>query len=199
MSDFKDQNNYVTTSEAATILGVSLRTIQLWVESGALKAWKTAGGHRRIPKSAINTLLKQQQFEMEEESSPLNLLKILVVEDEPELLNAYQVHINSWGLNCEVITAKDGYDGLLQIGEHRPDLILSDLLMPDMDGFRMIRSLKDRKETENSLIVAVSNLNNEEIEEHGGLPTDVIVLEKPIPFDVIKGLVMAKVAAKQNN
>ena len=199
MSNFKEQNNYVTTREAATILGVSLRTIQLWVESGVLKAWKTAGGHRRIPKTTITKILKQQQFDMEEESSSLPELKILVVEDEPELLKAYQVHINSWGLKCEVITAKDGYDGLLQIGEHRPDLILSDLLMPDMDGFRMIRSLKDREETKNSLIVAVSILNDEEIEEHGGLPADVIVLKKPIPFDVIKGLVMAKIAVKQSN
>jgi len=197
MNNFKEQNNYVTTRDAATILGVSLRTVQLWVESGVLKAWKTAGGHRRIPKSAITKLLKQQQFEMEEEFSPSNVLKILVVEDEPELLKAYQVHINSWGLNCEVITAKDGYDGLLQIGEHRPDLIFSDLLMPDMDGFRMIRSLKEREETKNSLIVAVSILDSEEIEEHGGLPSDVIVLKKPIPFDVIKGLVMGKIAAKK--
>ena len=199
MNYLKDQNNYVTTREAATLLGISLRTVQLWVESGILKAWKTVGGHRRIPKSEIEKLLKQQQFEMEEETSSSEVLKILVVEDEPEILKAYQVHINSWNLNCEVITAKDGYDGLLQIGEHHPDLILSDLLMPDMDGFRMIRSLKDRDETKNSLIVAVSILNNEEIEEHGGLPADVIVLKKPIPFDVIKGLVMAKIAAHKIN
>ena len=199
MNYLKDQNNYVTTREAATLLGISLRTVQLWVESGILKAWKTVGGHRRIPKSEIEKLLKQQQFEMEEETSSSEVLKILVVEDEPEILKAYQVHINSWNLNCKVITAKDGYDGLLQIGEHHPDLILSDLLMPDMDGFRMIRSLKDRDETKNSLIVAVSILNNEEIEEHGGLPADVIVLKKPIPFDVIKGLVMAKIAVHKIN
>ena len=198
MNNFKEQNNYVTTREAASILGVSLRTIQLWVESGVLKAWKTVGGHRRIPKNAVNKLLQKQQSDMEEEP-PSERLKILVVEDEPELLKAYQVHINSWGFNCQVITAKDGYEGLLQIGEHHPDLIISDLLMPDMDGFRMIRSLKDREETKNSQIVAVTILNSEEIKEHGGLPGDVMVLSKPIPFEVIKGLVMGRIAALKSD
>lgn len=60
MNDTKDQNNFVTTREAASLLSVSLRTIQLWVESGVLKAWKTVGGHRRIPRTAIAKLLEQQ-------------------------------------------------------------------------------------------------------------------------------------------
>jgi len=174
---------------------VSLRTVQLWVESGALKAWKTAGGHRRIPRTAIAQLLEQQQSDMADAPSS-KILKILVVEDESELLNVYQLHIDSWRLNCKVITAKDGYQGLLQIGLHQPDLIISDLVIPDMDGFRMIRSLKDHQETRDCQIVVVTSLNNEDIKDQGGLPTDVLVLNKPIPFDLIKGLVMGRISAQ---
>lgn len=43
-----DSGFYCTTAEAARSLGVSIRTIQLWVDSGVLTAWKTVGGHRRI-------------------------------------------------------------------------------------------------------------------------------------------------------
>lgn len=93
--------------------------------------------------------------------------------------------------------AKDGYEGLLQIGQHQPDLIISDLLMPDMDGFRMIGSLKDRNETKGIQIVAVTVLDREEIESHGGLPGDVMVLNKPIPFDVLKDVVMGRIAAQK--
>lgn len=194
MKKTKEQGNFATTREAATLLSVSLRTIQLWVESGVLIAWKTPGGHRRIPLTAISKLLEQQQSEMgvKPRAKPF---KILVVEDEPELLSVYKLHIKSWGLNCEVITAADGYEGLLQIGQHKPDLIISDLLMPDMDGFRMIRSLKNREETKDIHIVVVTILDSEEIEDEGGLPSDVLVLRKPIPFDVIKDLVMGRVAA----
>lgn len=197
-SKINDKDSFVTTREAALLLGVSLRTIQLWVESGVLKAWKTAGGHRRIPRSAIAKLLKQQQSDIEGESYP-RMLKILVVEDEPELLQLYQVQINSWGFNCQVLTAKDGYEGLLQVGQYKPDLIISDLMMPDMDGFRMIRSIKSHLETKETQVIVVTSLNDEDIESQGGLPADVLVLKKPIPFDVIKGLIMGMVASSLKN
>ena len=200
MSKMKKSNEgeFVTTREAATSLGVSLRTIQLWVESGVLIAWKTAGGHRRIPRTAINKLLNQQQAELNHEVSS-KTLKILIVEDEKELLGVYEVYINSWDLNCQVFTAKDGYEGLLEIGKHNPDLIISDLVMPGMDGFRMINSLKEREETKNTQIVVVTILNSEEIEEQGGLPDDILVLQKPIPFDVIKSVVMDRIAAQKSH
>jgi len=196
MNSIKEQGSFLTTREAASLLGVSVRTIQLWVESGVLNAWKTAGGHRRISHNAITKLLDKQQSDLG--NSPYaKPLKILVVEDEIELLNVYKVQINSWGINCQVLTAKDGFEGLLKIGQYQPDFIISDLLMPDMDGFRMIRSLKDREETKRIQIVVVTILNSEEIKERGGLPSDVLVLHKPIPFDVIKGLMMGKIAAKK--
>ena len=45
----KVEKVFCTTSEAATILAISVGTVQLWVDSGLLVAWKTAGGHRRVP------------------------------------------------------------------------------------------------------------------------------------------------------
>lgn len=47
-SDMAPPVIYCSTTEAAQSLGVSTRTIQLWVDSGVLAAWKTAGGHRRV-------------------------------------------------------------------------------------------------------------------------------------------------------
>ena len=198
MAELKNMNEgeFATTREAATSLGVSLRTVQLWVESGVLTAWKTAGGHRRIPRTAINKLLQQQQAELSSEASS-KTVKVLIVEDEKELLAVYEVYFKSWGLNCQVLTAKDGYEGLLEIGQHKPDLIISDLLMPGMDGFRMIHSLKEREETKDTQLVVVTVLDSQEIEDQGGLPSDVIVLQKPVPFDVIKGLVIEKIAMKK--
>ncbi len=50
---------FCTTQEAAKLLSVSLRTAQLWVESGLLEAWKTEGGHRRISRQSIESLLEK--------------------------------------------------------------------------------------------------------------------------------------------
>jgi len=48
---------YLSTRQAALRLGVSLGTVQNMVENGVLEAWKTAGGHRRIPVASVETLL----------------------------------------------------------------------------------------------------------------------------------------------
>jgi excisionase family DNA binding protein len=49
----------LTTASAAELLGVSIRTAQLWVESGRLPSWKTPGGHRRIPRQAVMELIEE--------------------------------------------------------------------------------------------------------------------------------------------
>jgi len=54
----------VSTTEAARQLGVSVRTVQLWVESGRLMAWKTAGNHRRIFQWSIDEY-KQQEGQLQ--------------------------------------------------------------------------------------------------------------------------------------
>jgi len=51
----------LTTREAAQLLGVAVSTIQIWMESGALPAWKTPGGHRRVRLSAVRQLQAQQR------------------------------------------------------------------------------------------------------------------------------------------
>mgnify|MGYP000630290012 CR=1 FL=1 len=52
--------SFLTTREAAQVLGVSLRTTQLWVENGQLDAWKTEGGHRRISRASVYSKEKER-------------------------------------------------------------------------------------------------------------------------------------------
>jgi len=57
------ENNYeefISTTEAASMLGISLRSVQYWVEKGKLDAWKTAGGHRRIVRKSVEKLMAEQ-------------------------------------------------------------------------------------------------------------------------------------------
>ena len=60
MHDTVIKKTFCTTREAATLLGVSVGTVQLWVESGLLQAWKTNGGHRRVLRDSIDRLLHQK-------------------------------------------------------------------------------------------------------------------------------------------
>ncbi|KAB2925208.1 MAG: response regulator [Dechloromonas sp.] len=184
------QKTFCTTREAASILGISLRTAQLWVESGLLEAWKTEGGHRRISRQSIEKLLvspPNRQTMAEPEPAAMtrpagSRLSILVVEDEAALRRVYELTLARWPMQPRVSTAGDGYEALLRIGLARPDMVISDLRMPGMDGFRMLQALKEQPELADMTLVVVTGLHPEEIADQGGVPEGIPVLPKPIPF-----------------
>jgi excisionase family DNA binding protein len=183
-----EQESYLTTRETAAKLGLSLRTIQLWVESGVLTAWKTAGGHRRISSSSVEELLRQREASLKHRPSgkPFTLV---VVEDNQQMLELYEQQIKQWDMPIHLITAKNGFEGLMQIGQWAPDLIITDLDMPGMNGFQMIEALCDKPELGHTQIAVVTGLRPEEIKTQGELPKDIMVYLKPVDFSQLEKLV----------
>ena len=190
---------FCTTQEAAKLLSVSLRTAQLWVESGLLEAWKTEGGHRRISRQSIESLLEQasgkralqavdesQSGKSLEQKKQSDELTVLVVEDEPALRRLYEIKLRGWQLPITVISADDGYEALILIGKNKPDLLITDLHMPGMDGFRMINTICSMSELSDVEIVVVSGLDAAEIARRGDIPKGIPILPKPIPFDRLR-------------
>jgi len=191
--------DFVSTREAAQLLGVAPRTVQLWVESGVLAAWKTAGGHRRVARSSVDALLQQKADALASVGTASRPgrgrrhdFRVLILEDEPALLRLYQMYIAGWDLPIDVITATNGFEGLLRIGERRPDLLICDLMMPGMDGFRMLRSLNANPDYRGLDVIVVTALGRQDIADRGGLPANVRVFTKPISFAELESIVRGK-------
>ncbi|MGZ5007369.1 MAG: response regulator [Methylobacter sp.] len=186
-TDSPQPEKFISTREAAARLGVALSTVQAWVESGVLPAWKTAGGHRRISIDAIEAMCMQQQAVL---GGPARkeVLKVLVVEDDPAQRELYRLHFDEWRLPILLLTAEDGFEGLMLIGRHNPDLIITDLSMPEMDGLKMIRRMRTQSAETASTIIVVTTLTASEIEAQGGLPPGIPVYPKPIPFAALRPL-----------
>jgi excisionase family DNA binding protein len=170
-----------STREAADRLGVSLRTVQLWSEAGLLRAWKTPGAHRRILNVSIDELL-QRRTGVGLRRTPGGTFQVLVVEDEPDFRQLFELHLRSWGLPIHVTSVPSGFDALLQIGASRPDLLITDLRMPGIDGFEMLRALKASGAISELDVIVVTALTEHTIAERGGLPPGVTVLYKPLRF-----------------
>jgi excisionase family DNA binding protein len=186
MQEVSIEKSFCTTREAATLLGVSVGTVQLWVESGLLQAWKTAGGHRRVIRSSVNNLLhnKPAPVSIVAPSVPgPRRLKVLVVEDDVNLLRLYQANMSRWPMAPEVTTIDNAVSALLLMGRNCPDLLVTDLHMPGMDGFNMLRVLRTTPEFTKTAIVVVSGLDATEIAQRGGIPAGIEILPKPIPFN----------------
>lgn len=186
------ENQYLTTRQAAALLGVSLGTVQQMVENGALQAWKTVGGHRRILASSVDSYLSNRQPNGGVNSS----FDIIVAEDDPTLQRLYKLTMEKWGLPLHLRMVDNGFDGLVQVGKAVPNILIADLMMPGMDGFEMIRRLRANPELAGMDIIVVSAMGPAEIEEAGGLPEDVTIYGKPIPFHEIKGFIQARLATR---
>lgn len=186
---------FLTTGAAAQALGISLRTAQLWVESGQLEAWKTEGGHRRITRSSVQRLLKEnlpiQSTETSEAmASPSpERIRVLIVESDSIVLKLYKTMISSWNMPVDVITAGNGIDGLIRIGKDSPDLMITDLAMRGLDGIELLRNLATSSLREGLEIVVISGLERAEIAARGGLPPEIAVFPKPAPFAQLKSIV----------
>ena len=182
------KRDFLSTHEAATRLGVALSTVQLWVETGVLPAWKTPGGHRRIPADVIDSIQARQRSVLSSTPTP-ELFRALVVEDDPVQRELYSRQFSEWNLPIQLFMAEDGFEGLVLIGRHSPDLVITDLAMPEMDGFKMIRRLKTQSAITRSSIIVVTALGPDDIEAEGGLPAGIPVYPKPIPFAALRVLV----------
>lgn len=81
--------------------------------------------------------------------------KILIVEDEPLLRKLYETKLSDAGY--EVVTATNGEEGFQQAKSVKPDLILSDVLMPKMDGYAMLKLIRDNPKTKKIPVMIMTN------------------------------------------
>lgn len=185
-----------TTKQAAENLGVTSRTVLLWSKQGLLKSWRTPGGHRRFSVEEVEKLAT----DLLENTSTSNItqlgqkkLRVLVVEDDPYLLNLYSLNINSWDFPIELSLSQDGYDGLYMAGICKPDLIVLDLNLPEVDGFQIIATLIKNGRISFDQIIIVSGLTEQNISSNLPNMKDITILKKPIDFERIKDIVKEKI------
>lgn len=188
MQEANIEKSFCTTREAGLLLGVSVGTVQLWVESGLLQAWKTAGGHRRVLRDSVDRLLHKKPASAALVATTIKAagprrLKVMVVEDDANLLRLYQTNLSRWPMGPEVTVINNAVKALLMIGRQCPDLLIADLHMPGMDGFNMLRVLRNIPEMAKTTIVVVTGLDTADLTKNGGIPSDIEVLPKPIPFN----------------
>jgi excisionase family DNA binding protein len=193
------KDDYCTTREAAQMLGLSLGTVQQMVESGLLKGWKTSGGHRRVSIESVEKSLRQRGAALSVRPVTGTALRVLIAEDDADLQRLYTVTIGTWGMPLSVQVVGNGFDGLMQIGLNPPDVLITDLMMPGLDGFEMIRRLRANSALNDMDIIAISALSRDDVDERGGLPADVTLYGKPVPFQELRGYLQAKLAQRQRS
>ena len=167
-----------STIEVAKRLGVSLQTIQRWVDAGHLKAWKTPGGHRRIDAASAERLFGVQAEQLPSLAEPVGPARVLIVDDDDLDREILSEMVRRIVPDAVIETAVDGFQGLIAVGRLAPQVVITDLHMPFMDGIEMIRRLL-AAQTRPEVVVAVSALPPKELAA-SPLPAEVPCLSKPV-------------------
>ncbi|MFC1522288.1 response regulator [Elusimicrobiota bacterium] len=144
-----------TTTEISRICDVYPTTVINWIESGALRAFVTPGGHRRVQRGDLIEFLKKFKIPVPNDLDNLQK-RILIVEDDKEmarlLKRAFAKH--SQFFNVEI--AYDGIAALVRVGQQLPDLMILDIVMPKMNGLQVCEKLSQMPGVGKMKIITIS-------------------------------------------
>ena len=111
-------------------------------------------------------------------------MKVLIVEDTKTITNLLQVYLMGWGF--EFADATNGVAGLAKAREFKPDLILSDVQMPQMDGFALCAAVRADPALHATPFVLLTSLKDEASRQKGRLVGATAFLNKPISVDDLR-------------
>lgn len=208
----------LTTREAALRLGVSLRTVQLWVEADILPAARTPGGHRRIPYNAVEALalstglggeplartsgrtymsqaasqaepvadaVPRRRRHVGEMGMGVPHVDVLLVADDPAWQARCAQALAPFGAAVKLRFAETGYLALLQIGQCAPDLLITNLELPGMDGLAMLRTLEHCESMAGMRVLALTHLDEHELARRGGVSSCAELLQLPVSAEAV--------------
>jgi excisionase family DNA binding protein len=159
MKDAKRERVYLTPVEVAELLMVSTASVRLWASKGVLPAQTTAGGHRRFLMSDIKAFAKERGIAIEEPTNTDS--KVLIVDDDNQLVRYLSELLDGLPGIEAVETAIDGFDAGQKVERFKPDVVLLDIMMPGMNGFDVCTRLKERKETQDIRVIAMSGYTSQ--------------------------------------
>ncbi len=152
---------WLTLGQAAKYLGIAQSTVRVWTDSGRLPVFYTPGGHRRFLRSDLDAFIQRNGAG----SRPRGDAVVLVVDDNPKLRSFIRVNLEFDGMVVrEAATAEEG---LAALDEDPPDLVMLDVNLPGIDGWEMLRRVRERHGIETLPVIMFSGESEDDhAEEH---------------------------------
>ena len=111
--------------------------------------------------------------------------RILIADDEPHMLRVTELSLKKGGF--EILLARDGRQAVALTLAEKPDLVVLDVMMPEMDGFAALRELKSRPETANIPVIILTSRGQRIVREEAESSGAVLYLTKPFsPSDLLR-------------
>jgi excisionase family DNA binding protein len=149
-----------TTGEAAKICKVSQQTIIRCFDNGQLKGFRVPGSRfRRIPREALYKFMKDNGIPTDALESGKR--KVLLVDDDADLLKLMTDVLEEDG-RFEIRVASNGFDAGMMVKEYRPDMIVLDVMLPDINGREVCHRVRADTTLEDVRILCISGMIEED-------------------------------------
>jgi len=149
-----------TTGEAAKICKVSQQTIIRCFDSGQLKGFRVPGSRfRRIPRELLYTFMRDNGIPTDALESGKR--KVLIVDDDEELVELIADALER-DSRFEVRSVNNGFDAGMMVKEYRPDLIVLDVMLPDINGKEVCQRVRSDKSMNDVRIICISGMVEED-------------------------------------
>jgi len=143
-------SDWLTLGQAAKYLGVAQSTIRKWSDLKRVPTFYTPGGHRRYRRSDLEAFLQNSGPSGRGQAGPL----VLIVDDDERVREYVRVNLELEGYS--VREAGSAQEGLAALEDQPPALILLDVMMPEMDGWEMLRRVRERHGVESIPVIMFS-------------------------------------------
>ncbi len=181
---------HYTTAEVAKLLGMAVRSVQLMVDRGDLEAWKTPGGHRRITRASVERWRGRQGDAATTSGAPAAAPaparaqagtgpRVLLIEDSVHFQNLVCLLVQRHFPDVQLHVAHDGITGMALYGQIQPDVLLVDILLPDIDGAALITTLRTHEQFARCKLLVVTSLDAAEREAYAFALGGARVIHKP--------------------
>lgn len=184
-------NAVCTTQRAASILGISVSSVQRLVEAGALSAWKTRGGHRRLPLADV-LAYKAQPGSQLQELAPPDHVRLLMIESHPERREQFMRRYLSWHLPARLEFCSNIYQAMLQLARHQPDMLLLDLEHNAINGCALLNTLVGDPKLWTMHIVILSEQEVSTLVERGVLPQGTVFFGRTVKAEELRDYLQAR-------
>jgi excisionase family DNA binding protein len=145
-----------TTGEAAKICKVSQQTIIRCFDSGQLKGFRVPGSRfRRIPRDILYKFMKENGIPTDALESGRR--KALVVDDDVELVELIRDVLESDG-RFDVRVANNGFDAGMMVKEYKPDVLVLDVMLPDINGGEVCQRVRSDASLDDVKIICISGM-----------------------------------------
>jgi len=178
-----DEKIYLTPGEVADLLMVSPAAVRRWASDGELKALTTPGGHRRFLPEDVDNFARKRNIVIEKKDK--QGLRVLIVDDDKQFSGYLLKMLNKYPGKMVAELANDGFEAGIKVNDFKPDVVLLDLMMPGMDGFKVCEKLKKNNAIKKLRVIAMtgymSDSNVEKIMAAGA----EVCLPKPVDRQVL--------------